>query len=402
MSKRIFFIIFALLSSRAFCDVSVLHSYMQNFSTSDLITKTEILRSVKNDRMMNEHIGIFYEYALSYVLDNYAQIGESVYVNNIINISLDGLVTSGRRESLEPQPNPEGEGSPLDVMWRLFSIYPDSKTRAELLIAMGILGKGNRTITRNINNYLMEKTQTFRSGSSVDYSIISACITAIMELNDSSSYPVLFACICAGYPEVIYSEAYGAFELIHGSQFQFLSGVIENRPPIEKFAAFRTGINSTSLALSERGQLAELALVMSIEENGENIDMTEMRYAAVAVLTSYRWTRANASAIRHYYRVQTDYQNDAAFKERFIEAIAFLGAVGNSQAALILCLQLGLINARMESSSLFDAEITMAIVQALGLIGDNAAFDHLLTVKNLSYPENIKAAAQEAIERLKW
>jgi len=389
MNKKFIFILFVFLSSKVFCDVSVLHSYMQNFSASDLSAKTEILSRAKNDRMMNDHIGVFYEYVLGYVLDNYSQMGEIRLVNNIINVSLNGLVDSGRIER-------------PDLLWRLFSVYPDSRVGAEIIVAMGALGKGNQTITRNINNYLMEKNEVFRSGDSVDYSIISACITAIMELNDNSSYPVLFAVICAGFPEVISSEAYGAFELLHGNLYQFLTGIIENNPPGEKYAAFKAGINSEYLALWERGQLAELVLEMTIEEDGENIDITEMRYTAVAALTSYRWTRANASAIRHYYRVQTDYQNDEANKERFIEAIAFLGAVGNSQAALILGLQLGLINARMESTGSFDAEITMAIVQALGLIGDNAAFDHLLFVKNLSYPENIKAAAQEAIERLKW
>jgi len=383
-----FLVLFVLLSSQVFCDTSVLQSYIEKFSASDILAKTEVLRGVKNDRMMNEHIGEFYEYAMTFVLDNYAQMGELAYVNNIINISLSGLVDTGRSESLA-------------ILWKLFSEYPDDRAGAEILVAMGTLGKGNQTITGNINNYLMERNVIFRSGRSVDYSMISACIAAIMELSDSSSYPALFASICAGYPEVISSEAYGALELIQGNLYQFLSGVIENNPPEEKFAAFKAGVNSERLSLWERGQLAELALEQALSAD-DDIDMAAMRYASVLALAGFRWTRANSSAIRHYYRVQADYQNGSAVKERFVEAIACLGAVGNSQAALILGLQLGLINARMESTDSFDAEITLAIVQALGLIGDNAAFDHLLFVRNLPYPENIIAAAEEAIERLKW
>jgi len=388
-NKLIFFILFVFLTSPVFCDRAVLQSYMQRFSASDLLTKAEILRSAKDDRTMNEYLGEFYEYAMRFVLDNYAQMGELAHVNNIVNISLSGLVNSGRKES-------------LGILWRLFSVYPDDRTGAEILVAMGVLGKGNQTITRNINNYLIEKNEVFRSGRNVDYSMISACIAAIMELGDSSSYPALFASICAGYPEVISSEAYGALELINGNLYKFLSEVIGNNSPDEKFAAFRAGVNSERLRLWERGQLAELALDQALAAEDDNADMTAMRYAAVLALTGYRWTRANSSVIRHYYRVQADLLTGAASMERLIEAIACLGAVGNSQAALILGLQLGLINARMETTDFFDAGITLAIVQALGLIGDNAAFDHLLSVKNLPYPENITAAAEEALERLKW
>jgi len=382
-------VLFVFLSAPLFGDAAVLQSYKQRFQVSDLLTKADILRSARDDRMMNEYLGEFYEYAMMFVLNNYAQMGELRYVNNIINISLNGLVNAGRNES-------------LSILWRLFSEYPDDRTGAEILVAMGILGKGNPVITGNINNYLMERNALFRSGRSVDYSMISACIAAIMELGDSSSYPVLFESICAGYPEVISSEAYGALELIHGNLYQFLAGVIENNPPEEKFAAFKAGINSERLRLWERGQLAELALEKTLAQEDDNIDMNLMRYASVLALTSFRWTRANDFAIRHYYRVQNDFLNGAIPKERLIEAIACLGAVGNSQAAIILGLQLGLINAIMESTGYYDEEITLVFVQALGLIGDNAAFNQLMSVKNLSYPEYIKAAAEEAIERLKW
>jgi hypothetical protein len=287
-------------------------------------------------------------------------------------------------------------------LWRLFLDNPDSKTGVDILIKLGSVGKGNRIIIDNLNNYLMGKNLLFRSGENVDYTIISVCISALMELGDSSSYPALFSVLYAGYPEVITSEAQGALELIPGNLQQFLVNIITHNPPEEKFAAFVMGINNDRLTVSQRGQLAELALEQGLSAADDNIDLIAMRYASVLMLTRLRWTRANALAIRHYYRVQTDYLLNPAQKERFIEAIACLGAVGNSDAALVLCLQLGLINARTESTGAYDPEITMAIVQALGRIGYNAAFDHLLNVSYLSYPEEIQAAAREAVARLKW
>jgi len=289
-----------------------------------------------------------------------------------------------------------------DVLWGYFLQNPDSETGYNILSKLGTLGKRSRQVIDNLNNYLMGRNLLFKSGTAVDYMVVSACISAIMELGDSSSYPALFSVLYAGYPEVIASEANGALDVIRGSLFSFLMNVIENNSPDEKFAAFRAGISSQRLSVSERGRLAERALEQGLASSEGNIDLSAMRYSAISTLTNLRWTRANSLAIRHYYRVQSDMLQEAVSKERFIDAINCLGALGNSDAALVLGLQLGLINARTETTGSFDQEITMAIVRALGSIGYNAAFDHLLYISNLNYPEDIQAAAREAVARLKW
>jgi len=381
-------LLLAFLSFPVFCDSPVLQLYKQKFSRADLSVKTQILESAANDSTLTAEIGQFYDYALQFALENSELLKNDYAMQRIIDLSVNGLRKAGYSGS-------------IDNIWKLFIEYPDSSIGAEILITAGKLGKKNKTITENINNYLIEKNTLYRTGSPVNYVMVSACIIAIMELNDSSSYPALFSVICSSYPEVIKSEAQGALDLINGNLRRFLSDMIENGTPSEKFFAITAGMNSHKLTVSERGQLAELALEQSLT-NGSNADLSAMCYAAVQALTRLRWTRANNLAIRYFYRVQTDFQHNAATRERFLEAIALLGAVGNSDAALALCLQLGLINARTERTGEFDEEITLAIVRSLGLIGDKAAFDHLLNVSNLMYPENILAAAGEAIDRLRW
>jgi len=386
--KAVFFALFVLLSFPAFCDSPVLQLYKQKFSRADLSAKAQIMENAANDSTFTGDIGQFYEYALQFALENSMLLKNDYTLQRIIDISITGLEKTGYINN-------------IDILWKLLMGYPDSTIGAEILIAVGRLGKNNIDITDSVNNYLTEKNILYSSGNSVNYVMISACIMAIMELNDTSSYPALFAVLCLGYPEVIKSEAQGALDLISGNLKQFLSDTIERGSPFEKFFALTAGMNSNKLTVSERGQLAELALEQSLT-NGDNADLSAMRYAAVQALTNLRWTRANNLAIRHFYRVQTEFQYNAASRERLLEAIALLGAVGNSDAALALCLQLGLINARTERMGEFDEEITLAIVRALGLIGDKAAFDHLLNVSNLLYPENILAAAGEAIDRLRW
>ena len=299
----------------------------------------------------------------------------------------------------------DGSASSIEELWSLFLLYPDSNIQSEILIALGVIGRGNQYVIGNILNYLFHANDMFLSGAGVDYSVVSACIAAIMELGSDSSYPVLFSVLRSGYPEVIISEAYGALDIINrnlnnGSLMQFLSGIIERNPPEEKFIAFKSGMYS--LNVSERGRLAEFALGLSLAAVEENADLNAMRYASVIALTSLGWTRADFLALRHYRRVLTDFYQNVVPKSRLVEAVNLLGVAGNSDAALTLALQLGLINARMEKTGSFDADITLAIVQALGFIGDNGAFANLFFASNLPYGENIRSAAMEAINRLKW
>jgi len=286
----------------------------------------------------------------------------------------------------------------------LFLCYSDTKAGEEILVLLGKFGGGFKYLAADINNFLARQIDAFVSGAIVDYSLISACITAILDLGDSSSYPVLFNLLCAGFPEVIAFEAAGAMDLIPGNYAQFLADVIRINPPEEKLAAFKAGNSSNHLSIYERGYLAELALEQSFSlmDGEENTVLSAMRYAAISALVPLRWTRASVLAIRHYYLVYADYQQGDAAKEQLVEAIACLGAVGDSDAALVLALQLGLINISTEKTGIYDNAITLAIIKALGMIGHKDVYEHLLQVSYLSYPDSIHSAAREAIEHLKW
>jgi hypothetical protein len=55
----------------------------------------------------------------------------------------------------------------------------------------------------------------------------------------------------------------------------------------------------------------------------------------------------------------------------------------------------------MEQDGKYDDAVVLETVKALGEIGNRAAYDNLLVVGYLSYPEHIQNAAREALFRLK-
>jgi len=391
--KQAVFFLLVFISPCAFGDSAVLQLYMQRFSESELTAKAEVLRNAAADRRINESVFQLYNLALNYAYDNYNYLHTDNLsgMNNIISIAVKGLRNGGSPAS-------------IDILWNLFREYPVTAIQADILVTLGILGKGNQQVINAINNYLMETNYRFLSEDViiVDYSLVSACISAIMEMGDSSSYPVLFTLLFAGYPEIIVYEVYGALDFINGDLFSYINNIMNKNPPEEKFIAYKAGINSKRLSLSERGKLAEFALEIGLYDFEGDADLTAMRYSAILALASLKWTKASALAVRHYHRVLADYFNGVASKTRLLESISCLEAVGDSFAALTLALQLGIINEKTVSTGAYDAEITMAIVHALGFIGSNAVYEHLLYTANLSYNENIKNAAMEALDRLKW
>jgi hypothetical protein len=368
-------------------------SYERNFVRANLATKAGILRDAATDERAAEFIGPLYEFALNFALQNAEMLRDDPDMIALTVLASRGAGTSGYRAS-------------VDTLWKVFLAYRDSLTRVEVLGALARLGTGNGQLVEDLNQFLANQNNLFRSGMTPDYPTLSACLSSLAVLGDGSSFPVLFSAMIAGYPDSISQEASRALASIRGDYKQYLVEVIRKNPPAEKLTAFRVGNSNANFSGSERGDLAQAALEVSLGLFPGNTEgeaaISSLRYAAVQVLTELKWTRATSLAIRHYYRVQQDYGNGLASKVQFSEAIACLGAMESSEAAQVLALQLGFINSQMERINEFDEVLTLAIVRALGEIGDKVAFDHLLYISYLTYPESIQTAAREALNRLKW
>jgi HEAT repeat protein len=386
-------VVLMLLAPALFAQETILGSYERNFIRASLSTKAGILRDAATDDRSPEFIGQLYEFALDFSLRNAEILRDDPDMIALTVLACRGTGTAGH-------------GASVDSLWKVFLAYRDSLTRAEALSALALLGKGNIQVVENLNQFLANQNNLHRSGMGSDYPTLSACISALAVLGDKSSFPVLFSAMIAGYPNNIAQEAARALGSIQGDYKQYLIDVIRKNPPAEKAAAFRAGIGNDRFGNAEKGQLAETALEVSLSlspGSGEgDPDIAGLRYAAVSALTQLQWTGASPLVIKHFYRVQADYQNGAASRERLLEAINCLGAMGSSDAAQALALQLGFLNSQTERSGEFDDAITLAVVKALGAIGDKSAFDYLLYISYLSYPEHIQAAAREALTLLKW
>ena len=59
-------------------------------------------------------------------------------------------------------------------------------------------------------------------------------------------------------------------------------------------------------------------------------------------------------------------------------------------------------NASVEKEEMVSYEVVTAVIKTLGAIGDKSAFDSLLAVTYLDYPDYVLSATREALAGLKW
>jgi len=387
-------IVLILLSASLSAQESILSSYERNFIRASLQAKSGILRDAATDESASEFMGSLYDFALRFALTNGEYLREDGDMIALVGAAARGAGLRGHTASLEK-------------LWELFQIYRDSYSRVEILGALAILGEGNRQLIENLNkllddqnNYYRHSTQMEAKGLNQDFPVIRACIAALGALGDNSSFPYLFSAMTAGYPQTVTQETLKALEAIQGNYKDYLIGIIRKNPVNEKAAAFRIGAYNERLSLSERGEIAQTALEISLAGSGPM--ETALRYDAVTALTRLKWSPAAPLAIRNFYRVQTDYTNGFVPTERLLEAIACLGAMGTQEAAMALALQLGYYNSQTEKTGEYDEAVILAFISALGELGDKAAFDYLLYIGYLNYPDKIQASAREALNRLRW
>ena len=387
------FSVFILIPGSAVGQETILLSYKQNFLRSDIEKKAEILMDAEFDEQAEYFLGQLYDFSLEFVLHNADILYDDPKMINLAVISVKGAIKTNYKES-------------IDNLWNLFILYKNSLVQTEVLSSLEILGKGNYLLSKNIVNYLNEQNRLRRSYAPVDIQTVSACIIALEKLGNADSFTPIFNVLLIDYPGYIKEQAYNALETIPGDYRQFIIDTILNDSPLEKLTAFETAISGNRLSNVEKGQLAEITLSEILnyipKNNDEKLKMNSLGSKTSQILTEMQWSTASSLAIRYFYKLQNDFQSGYATKEDFIKAIYFLGAMKTSETAEVAILQLSLINAQTERTGVYDMDITLALINILGLFGSKTAFDHLVYIDYLPYNEIILSAAKEAIERILW
>lgn len=382
-----------LMAQAAFAQdpTELIETYRRNFARSSLGTKFELLREASS--YDGVALGPLYETALDFVLGNVSLIGSDTLMRDIAVLSVNMIRKTGHAPA-------------AGKLWSLFRSYRDSSIRVPVMQTLGEIAKGQADILAEINAFVDTQISLYKSGTQPDLPVLEAAIVALGRLGDPSSYQVLFSAFVAGVNRAISERSSAAMAAIQGDYAAFLGRVVRSGAASERLAALKAGLSPNTLEDEKRGELAETALSVGVAVQSpspqDQLMVTELRTLASQELTRLKWQRASPLAIRHFYDFQLQFNRGQVSKNNFLESIALVGAMGTPEASQALSLYLQLINTETEQGKVFDEQITLAVVNNLGLLGDKNAFDYLLYIGYLQYPESVKRAARDALQKLRW
>jgi hypothetical protein len=144
----------------------------------------------------------------------------------------------------------------------------------------------------------------------------------------------------------------------------------------------------------------EAALEVSLPVNDGRVK--ELYRFSIQTIKETRRTRSLPLVLKYYNKTLAAYRSNPAEKDDLLDTISCLAVLESAEAARVLSLQLGLYNSRVAPLTDEDAELVLAIVQALGELRYKASFDSLNYTVSLSYPDIIKEAARNSLNSLKW
>ncbi|MCH5289070.1 MAG: hypothetical protein J1E32_04060 [Treponema sp.] len=155
-----------------------------------------------------------------------------------------------------------------------------------------------------------------------------------------------------------------------------------------------------------RAEIAENALSKAIyttEDLSGSMDETiSLQTAAVRVISESHWVRASQLVIRYFSLAREEYEANVLAERTFCEVITCMSQLAAPDTTQALSSYLADINRLAEKNVMPAKPVVLAVITALGALGDKSAFDNLLYVTYLSYPQDVIAAARGALAQLKW
>ncbi len=366
----------------------VLAAMQKNFARGSISTKIQVLQDSEN--YPNVDMSNLYGQALQFIIDNSENLDSDTVAKEltILAVRLSGI--NGYNES-------------SSILWQLFNIYEDDQVRIEILSALSDLAPDPEVI-ENLNEWLKQQNNNFNSNLQVSAKVVSEAVVTLGKLGDSSSFPVVFSVSSTNYSEDITYKANQALKNLEGSYSQSLMKVIQTSSPKDKNLAFKLAVADDEMQIEEKGNLFKIALDIGLHAKIEDTEgqkqLHELRNSAIRQLAQLKWADASDLIIEHFNKIIIEYNNGESPKSNVLEAIICLGSVGTHEAAERLTQYLGSMNTKLENGQKIDLDISLAVMNNIGLIGDNVAFDDLLYSGYLDYPDAVKKAAREALNNL--
>ena len=165
-------------------------------------------------------------------------------------------------------------------------------------------------------------------------------------------------------------------------------------------------LNNSIISTNLMCKIAENVIKKTILliEDSSNLDkeIVLIQLDSLKILNTNKWTRASSVVCDYFDYAKTMYNNNQLTDYQFAEVIEAFANISPIDSVSKLVAYLEELNSNTDKLLPVSQTVIITVIQTLGAIGNKSAFDSLLEVTYLNYPEPILTAARNALSGLKW
>lgn len=366
-----------------------------DFVTGSVADKTKLLSNLSISDDTPELVVSIPEEALEFVQDKVPLLGTGSGMKELALAAIPVLQVASQRQGA--------------LLWNIFVLFDDSQIKVAVLDALSMaVSKNKRLVSpylEGIHTFVAESTAT--DSDSLASSIAAIKLLGLMA--DPNSFEILFRLMNSKVsPELDNAIESSLALVIPSAQPTLLRHISQDYYSMaEKYGLFLIVQKNDKISSLFKAELAEKALSATIIKTEDVSKMApealSLQLAAVQQIDESDWTRAASIVAEYFVQAQQQFNLGLITREQFLGVVTCLEGLATSHSVSALVNYLGVLNtAAAQKVSSVDEEVLLAVIESLGALGDKAAFDNLLYVTYLPYPETITTAARTALAGLKW
>ena len=236
----------------------------------------------------------------------------------------------------------------------------------------------------------------FLQSSSVlssDSSLLKSVINSLGFIGNNISFSILYNNLNDKRYSAYYSEIEQTIQKLIPVSMNEVLQIVHSKDSANTQRIFNI-VKQASITTNNLCEIAENVL--------NDSPLISIKFEALEILNKNKWTRASNSVLSFFQTSQKDFQNQVVTENQFVTLINSLVNISPLDAVTPLIKYLGELNQQLEYNNTVNQNVVLAVINSLGAIGDKSAFDSLLAVTYLNYPETVLSAARQALAGLRW
>ncbi len=379
-----------LLISLSFCAIytnAEVKQYESEYIKGDIVQKEE---AVKKAALEGDNI--FCLQALDFALQAQDVLGDDVEIYDLAEISVQSLKYRAAPDSVINE-----------IAQKLSQVFAQFQApRIRIAVLKQFRNFPSFSAVSLVNSYLTEQAQKTVYMDTVTLEALHF----LRDYGNSTSFSIMFISDLMGIWTEQREELQASYAPLADSCKNEIISILSGLNTEKKKEAVLLIAENKNISKKICGEIAENVLSWSISNMGDNSDIQkgfiDLQLTCASVIASTQWTRASALMTDYFNIARNEYENNILEPAEFAVLIQDIASVGSSKTGQVLALYLDFLNRSMENNVAPVEVVVLSVINALGELGDKTAFDYLLYVTYLDYPDEVVMAARNALAKLKW